>query len=66
MQKDDQICTYFNTKTDVAQNLIHELFSNFDCRRTFPQEGFLVKKTGGRGLISEKTEVLYAELNKAA
>ena len=30
----------FKTKTDVAQNLIDNFFSNFDCQRTFPQERF--------------------------
>ena len=49
---------YFNTKTDVSQNLIDDFFSNFDSQRTFPLEGFQVKKIGGTGLISEKTEVL--------
>ena len=32
------MCTYFKTETDVAQNLIHNFFSNFGCQRTFPQE----------------------------
>ena len=31
MQKDDLMCTYFKTETDVGQNLIDDLFSNFDC-----------------------------------
>ena len=50
---------FINTETDVAQNLIDY------CQRTFPQEGFQVKKNRG-GLISEKMEVLYAELNEKA
>ena len=41
------MCTYFNTKTDVAQNLIDDFFSNFDFHR----------KSGGTVLVSEKTEV---------
>ena len=49
--------TYFNTKTDVAQNLIDDFFSNFYCQR-------IKKKIWG--LISEKTEALYAELNERA
>ena len=57
---------YFNTNTDVAQNLINYFFSNFDYQKNFPLEGFYVKKNGGTGLISEKTEVLYAELNERA
>ena len=32
--------TYFKTETDVAQNLIDDVLSNFDCQRTFPEEGF--------------------------
>ena len=58
------MCTCFNTKTDIAENLIDDFFCNFDCQRTFPKEGFYVKKIEGTGLISEKTEVLYAELDK--
>ena len=41
-------------------------FSNFDCQRTFPLEYFKWKRYGGTGLLSKKTEVLYAELNKTA
>ena len=33
MRKDDFL--YFSTKTDVAQNLIDDFFSNFDCQKTF-------------------------------
>ena len=40
-----EMCTYFITKTDVAQNLIDDFFT---------------------GLISEKTEALYAQLNERA
>ena len=32
--------TYFKTETDVAQNLIEDFISNFDCQRTFPLEAF--------------------------
>ena len=61
------MCTYFNTKTDAAQNLIDYFLSNFDCHRIFPKERILSEKTlGGTGLISEKTEVSHAELNKRA
>ena len=28
--------TYFRTETDVAQNLIEDFFSNFDCQKTLP------------------------------
>ena len=62
-----QMCTYFKTKTNVAQNLIDNFFSNFDCHRTFPYGRFQVKKKyGSTGLISEKTEVLYVEFNERA
>ena len=61
------MCTYFTTKTDVAQNLIDHFFSNFDCQRNFPLEGFLVKKNMGvRGSFLKKAEALYAELNERA
>ena len=56
------MCTYFSTKTDVTQNLIDDFLSNFDCQ----QRTFKWKNYGGTGLISEKTEVLYAELNERA
>ena len=45
---------YFNTKTDVAQNLIYDFFSNFDCERTFHRKDFKWKKICGYGVISEK------------
>ena len=60
------MCTYFYTNTDVAQNLIDDFFSNFDCQRTFPLEGFYVKKIGSTGSIAEKMEVLNAEFNERA
>ena len=28
--------TYFKAEIDVAQNLIDDFFSNFDCQRAFP------------------------------
>ena len=31
-----QMCMYFKTKTNVAQNLIDNFFYNFDCQWTFP------------------------------
>ena len=59
-----KMCTYFKTETDVAQNQIDDLFSNFDCQRTLPEKGFKWKKYRGTGLILKKAEVLWAELNK--
>ena len=46
------MCTYFQTKADVAQNLTDNFFSNFDCRRTFRKERYLSEKEyGGAGLL---------------
>ena len=36
MWKDDLMRTHFKTETDVAQNLIDNFFSNFDCQKTIP------------------------------
>ena len=61
------MCTYFNTKTDATQNLIDVFHSNFDCQRNLSIGRILSeKKLGVTGLISVKTEVLYAELNERA
>ena len=62
------MCTYFNAKTNVAQNLIDNFFSNMTARRPFHRKDFKRKKNlgVGTGLISEKTEVLYTELNERA
>ena len=30
------MCMYFKTETDVAQNLLDEFVSNFDCQKTVP------------------------------
>ena len=58
------MCKYFNAKTVVAQNLIDDFFPDFECRGPFHRKDFKYKKKiGGTGLIFEKTEVLYAELN---
>ena len=58
--------THFKTETAVAQNLIDDIFFNFDCQRIFPQEGFQVKKISGYGVNLLKNEALYAELDKRA
>ena len=62
------MCTYFNTKTNVAQNLIDDFFSNMTARRPFHRKDFKRKKNLGvrTELISEKTKVLYTELNERA
>ena len=60
------MCTYFSTKTDVAQNLIDDFFSSLWLQEELSYEDFKWKKYGGTGLISQKTKVLYAELNERA
>ena len=39
-------------------------FQTFTVRRPFRRKDFKWKKIGGTGLLSERTEVLYAELNE--
>ena len=63
------MCTYFKKETDVVQNLIilyTIFFLTLTERGPFHRKDFKWKKIGGMGLISEKTEALYAELNKSA
>ena len=58
------MCKYFKTETDVVQNLIGDFFFFF---LTFTIRGKILsekKKHGGTGLISDKTEALYSELNQ--
>ena len=59
---------YFKTGTDVAQNLIDDFFSNFECQTEDLPIGRVLseKKIGVTGLLSEKTEALCAELNERA
>ena len=59
---------YFKTGTDVAQNLIDDFFSNFECQTEDLPIGRVLseKKFGVTGLLSEKTEALCAELNERA
>ena len=58
------MCTYFKTKTDVAQNLIDKFFLTLAVRRPFHRKDFKWKKIEGKGVISEKIEALYVELNE--
>ena len=58
------MCTYFTIKTDVAQNLITDFFSNFFSMDLSIGKIFSEKKYGGTRLISEKMEAFYAELNE--
>ena len=32
------MCAYFKTETDVAQNLIDDVFSNFDCQKILSEK----------------------------
>ena len=67
MGRDDRnICTYFKIETDVDQNQINDFFLILTVWGPFYRKDFKLKKYGGTGLISEKTEVLLAELNKRA
>ena len=59
--------TYFNTKADVAQTLMDDFFFKLWLSEDLSIVRILSeKKCWSTGLISEKTEVLYAELNKRA
>ena len=61
------MCTYFKAKTNVAQNLNEDFFFKFWLPEELSTKRILnEKKQMGTGLISEKTEALYAELNKRA
>ena len=61
------MCTYVNTNTDGAQNLIDFFFLTLTVRGPFHRKDFKWEKiNGGAGLISEKMEVLYAEHNDKA
>ena len=52
------MCTYFKIETDVDQNLINDFFLILTVWGPFYRKDFKLKKYGGTGLISEKTEVL--------
>ena len=60
------MCRYFKTETDVAQNLNDDFFLTLTASGPFHRKDFKWEKYGGTGLISEKTEALYAELNERA
>ena len=63
------MCTYFKIETDLAQNLIGDFFFLTLTVRG-PFHGGDCKwgggEYGGTGLISEKGEALYTELNERA
>ena len=60
------MCRYFKTETDVAQNLNDDFFLTLTASGPFHRKDFKWEKYGGTGLISEKMEALYAELNERA
>ena len=61
------MCETFNRKTNVAQNLIDDFFFELWLSEDLSIESILsVKRYGSTGLISEKTEALYAEFNERA
>ena len=57
---------FFKREIDVAQNLMVNFFQTLTVRGHFHRKYFRWKKYGGAGLRPEKTEALYAELNKRA
>ena len=56
----------YNTKADVARNLIDNFFLTLTVRGPFHRKDFKWKNDGVAGLISEKTDFLYAELYERA
>ena len=48
------MCTYFNTKTDVAQNLIDDFFLTLTVRGPSHKKDLKLKKNEGTELISQK------------
>ena len=60
------MCTYFKTETDVAEKLVDDFFLTLTVSGAFHKKDFNWKNYWGTGSISEKTEALYAELNKRA
>ena len=57
---------YFETETDIAQNLIDYFFLTLTVRRPFHKKNFKWRGYGSTGLCSEETEALHAELNERA
>ena len=53
------MCTYFNTKTDVAQNMVHDFFLTFTVRGPFHRKDFKGKKIWGYG-VTELNETVEA------
>ena len=61
------MCTYFNTKSGGAQNLIYDFFFlTLIVRGPFHRKNFMLNKYVDAGLTSEKMELLYTEHNERA
>ena len=59
MQKDNR-----NVHIFQAQTLISVFFSNFNCQKTFPVEGFSVKKMVAQGYFLKKWKLCMQNLTK--
>ena len=57
--------SYFKTENDAVQNLIDDFFLTLTVIGPFHRKDFKWKKYGGTRLISEKMEVLHANLWKS-
>ena len=61
------MCTYFNTKSGAAKNLIYDFFFlTLIVRGPFHRKNFMLNKYVDAGLTSEKMELLYTEHNERA
>ena len=60
------MCKYLKKETDLAQNLINDFFFWLWISEDLSTGRILSEKLWGSGLISEKTEAFYVELNKRA
>ena len=60
------MCTYFETETDAAQNLIDDFFKPWLSEDSSIGKILSKKNMGIRGYFLKKTEALLAELNERA
>ena len=66
MRKDDLNVHIFQYKNWCSPKSDDDFFLTLTVRGPIHRKNFEWKKYGGAGLIFEKTEVLYAELNERA
>ena len=59
------MCTYFNTKTDIAQNLVEDFFITLTVRGPFHRKDFKWKRIWGYGVNFWKNG-RFVELNERA